>query len=355
MTHSDPDAVSPPPPVHTPPTVDPAMRSEAVDWLARLEQAPHDAALRAEIEDWLAQDLAHRLAYDEAASLWNQAPAAEAAPAPTSSDGLAGGLPNGPVLWDRTQVRPTRCGIIVAAGFALIAAIAFAAFPTVQLWTMADHRTGAELREIALDDGSRITLDRRTAIAVSSTATPHMVDLLAGQAYFEIPLAPARPMVVTARGVTIAAPAPGASEAAFDVAASDDGVAVAVRSGAVSVGTTSLGAITDVTAGLQAKLPRGRAPVLEPISPDAVAAWRTQRLAFDGTTLREAVQEIARSLDTLVVFTDERIADQRVTSSVDLSRPDEALRTVVQLAGGQVAMFTSYLTVIASRGPLGTP
>jgi transmembrane sensor len=344
------------------PNEDPALRSQAVDWLRRLEQAPSDVALRAEIDAWLSQDVRHRQAYDDAASLWTQAPKPEpeAIPAPDLATALPGGLPNGPVLWDRTQALPRRWGVAAMAGLALLAAAAFVAFPTVQLWTMADHRTGAgELREIALDDGSRLTLDGRTAIAVSFTAAQRTVDLLSGQAFFEVAPA-ARPFVVTARGVTIrvAATASGKmafDKVAFDVTAPDEGVAVAVQSGAVSVSEAALGAIAEVTAGLQLKLPRNRGPFVEPIRPGEVAAWRDRRLAFHGTTLRDAVREIARSLDTIVVFADERIADQPVTATVDLSRPDEALRTVVQLKDGRVTTFTPYLTVISSRSLLGSP
>ncbi len=337
------------------PNEDPALRSQAVDWLRRLEQAPTDMALRAEIDAWLSQDVRHRQAYDDAASLWTQAPKPEpeAIPAPDLAAALPGGLPNGPVLWDRTQALPRRWGVAAMAGLALLAAAAFVAFPTVQLWTMADHRTGAgELREIALDDGSRLTLDGRTAIAVSSTAAQRTVDLLSGQAFFEVAPA-ARPFVVTARGVTIRVAASG--KAVFDVTAPDEGVAVAVQSGAVSVSETALGAIAEVMAGLQLKLPRNRGPFVEPIRPGEVAAWRDRRLAFREMPLRDAVREIARSLDTIVVFADERIADQPVTATVDLSRPDEALRTVVQLKGGRVTTFTPYLTVISSRSLLGSP
>ena len=336
---------------------DPALRSQAVDWLRRLEQAPTDTALRAEIDAWLSQDVRHRQAYDDAASLWTQAPKPEpeAIPAPDLAAALPGGLPNGPVLWDRTQALPRRWGVAAMAGLALLAAAAFVAFPTVQLWTMADHRTGAgELREIALDDGSRLTLDGRTAIAVSFTPTQRTVDLLSGQAFFEVAPA-ARPFVVTARGVTIRVADTASGKTAFNVTAPDEGVAVAVQSGAVSVSETALGAIAEVTAGLELKLPRNRGPFLEPIRPGEVAAWRDRRLAFRDTPLRDAVREIARSLDTIVVFADERIAEQPVTATVDLSRPDEALRTVVQLKDGRVTTFTPYLTVISSRSLLGSP
>lgn len=332
------------------PNEEPALRSQAVDWLRRLEATPHDAALRAEVDGWLSLDARHRLAYDEAASLWHQAPEPETAPdaAPSAVPDVGPGLPHGPVLWDGSKARP-RWWILAVAVAAVAAGLAALALPAVQLRIAADHRTGvAEVREIALADGSRVTLDASTAIAVSFTATRRTVALLSGQAFFEVTPSRELPFVVTTRGVTVSATSEGTGSE-FDVLTSEEGVAVAVRSGAVTVSEQALGAVDELTPGLQLKLPRNRGPLLAPMRPDEVARWRDRRLAFSGTPLREAVGQIGRYLETVIVFADERIGDVPVMATVDLRRPAEALRTVVGLGDGRVTEVTPYLTVISSR------
>ena len=51
----------------------------------------------------------------------------------------------------------------------------------------------------------------------------------------------------------------------------------------------------------------------------------------------------------MIVFADSRIADSLVSGIIDLDRPDDALRALVDLQQGRITRISPYLTVISSR------
>ena len=76
------------------------------------------------------------------------------------------------------------------------------AAPPMLLQLQADHVTStAEQRSIELPDGSRVTLAPASAIAVSYVAAERRVDLLSGEAFFQVQPNADRPFRVTARTV----------------------------------------------------------------------------------------------------------------------------------------------------------
>lgn len=311
------------------------IRGQAVEWLMRLQESPGDERLRAELDGWLARDARHRDAYEEMASIWGQAERVGALRA------------NRP----RVDIGPVRAASAgrkrwgLAAGLAIAASLALVLVPKAQLWLAADHLTGvAELRDVVLDDGSRIALDAQTAISVEYTGTQRTVTLLSGQGYFEVTPSRARPFVVKAENVSVRV-----TGTAFSVGLSEANVAVAVRSGSVNVSEQAKGTVADLTAGQQVRLSRTGAVALGDVATDDVAAWRERRLVVYDVPIRQVVEQIARHTKAVVVFADSGIADQPVTATVDLQHPDEALRTVVGLRYGKVTEISPYLVVISAR------
>ncbi len=148
----------------------------AMDWLLRLEAAPHDAALRAELAAWCEADPAH-------ASAWRRAQ--------ETLHAVADVLPAHSAEW------PVRKPVVAKAGrwprlrLAGVTAAAIAAclllflVPGLVPGLQPDHATRtAELREIVLGDGSRVSLGPRTGLDVRLRADRRTADLLDGEAYF---------------------------------------------------------------------------------------------------------------------------------------------------------------------------
>lgn len=309
------------------------LQGQVIEWLVRLEGAPDDPMLRAEFEGWLSQSDGRRRAYAAVQQVWGTsarlAPLAaarrEAARAKRPWHGLNG----------------RRAAL---AAVAIAACIAFLAVPVLQLRLAADHMTGtAELRDLMLEDGSRVTLDADSAIAVDYTAGRRGVRLLSGQAYFEVTPSAARPFVVMAGAVDVTV-----TGTAFNVATSSAGMAVAVQSGTVRVSRNGSEALAALFPGQSLKVANGTVSrgAIEPLD---VGAWKDRRLIAYDAVLRDIVEQVGRHMPGVIVFADSAIANSRVSGIVDLRRPAEALHALVDLQQGKVTTLTPYLTVISSR------
>lgn len=313
------------------------LRSEAVDWLVRIQGAPGDSAARAGLDAWLASSDAHRRAYRSVERVWK----------------LTGELPSGrpspaEEVVDLSRVRRTRRAWGLAATV-LAACAALWFFPSLKLRLQADHLTGvAELRQLTLEDGSIVHLDAASAIAVRYDKGRREVELLAGKAFFKVVSARDRPFVVTADNVAVTV-----RGTAFDVGSSRDGVSVAVQSGTVEVLVSGSGR------GVLSTLTRGERMVVDPqgafarsqVAPEDVASWREHRLVVDGATLREVVDELGRHQRGVIVLSDRSLADRRITGVFDLRRPLDALQAVARTQHGSVLELSPYLTIVSASKP----
>ncbi len=313
------------------------LRSEAADWLVRINGAPQDSDARAGLEAWLASNEAHRRAYRSVERVWmlsGELPSA--APSPAHK------------VVDLSRVRRTRRAWGLAAAV-LAACVAFWFFPTLRLHFQADHLTGvAELRELTLEDGSIVHLDAASAIAVRYDKGRREVELLAGQAFFKVVSARDRPFVVTAGNVAVTV-----KGTAFDVGSSRDGVSVAVQSGTVEVlvSGSDRNVLSTLMRGERMVVDRQGAFARSQVSPDDVASWREHRLVVDGATLGEVVDELGRHHRGVILVSDRSLADRRITGVFDLRRPLEALHTVARTQHGSVLEISPYLTIVSSSKP----
>ena len=116
----------------------------ALDWLLRIEAAPGDRLLRAQRDAWLAEQPSHAAAYRQAERVWRLTGAASPATGPSR-----------PVRWRR--------GGLALAAAALAACLVL--WLATSVLVRADYRTGAgETRDVALPDGSTVSLDADSAI-----------------------------------------------------------------------------------------------------------------------------------------------------------------------------------------------
>lgn len=168
-----------------------------------------------------------------------------------------------------------------------------------------ETRSG-EVRDVALPDGSHVTLGALSAISVQFSAERRSVDLRRGEALFQVNHDPQRPFVVAAgtRAIT-------AIGTAFVVRRDSDRVEVAVTEGAVSVMQQAPG-----SAPLLSFLPRepatysqearitggqrvtyddaGHSTPIEPADAVAVTGWSKGRLEFDHQPMRYVIETVNR-------------------------------------------------------------
>jgi transmembrane sensor len=183
------------------------------------------------------------------------------------------------------------------AGGAVAAALAlFVAVPMFQGEAVdaADYRTGAgQTRNIALADGSHVTLGPASHLAVSGGDQGRMT--LEGGAWFDIRHNPGRQLVITAGGQQISD-----IGTKFDVLALGGEVRVAVAEGVVSVGPQARQAIR-VPAGKRISIDSANSAELADISAREVGGWRTGRLSYSDVPLSLVAADISRYVGRRVI------------------------------------------------------
>ena len=304
-------------------STDDDLLAEAVDWRLRIEAAADDEALRAALDAWLARSEAHRSAWRDVERMTR----------------VAAALPADYAHPPRRRPRPAFAALAIAA------CIAFLFLPTLQLWLASDYQTAtAELRRITLDDGSVVSLDAASAIAVRYGAARREVALLSGRAFFEVVPAADRPFVVAVDDATVTV-----TGTAFDVRSSAQTTSVAVQSGTVEVALDhGRRPAAMLTRGQRLDIDRKSDRVAKADIPtDDIASWRNRRLVVDRATVAEVVEELGRHYSGVVLLRDGALADRLVSGIFDLRQPIEALQAAVRTHDGSVTRITPYVVVIS--------
>ncbi|WP_296346416.1 FecR domain-containing protein [Reyranella sp.] len=320
-------------------------------WAFRLQDAPDDAGLRAELADWLAESDVHAEAWALTQRAWQvtgQARAAFAHEWPTASSTRS--VVSRPTVShgqsNVTPLRRRRFGVRVTALAIAACLLLVFALPVLRVQLNASHATSvAEMREVSLEDGSRVTLAASSAISVSFAAGAREVTLLEGAAYFEVAPDRARPFTVRAGPVSTTV-----TGTAFDVAMTDRTVSVAVASGSVRVARTDnlSSSLADLGAQQGVVVDRSSGTVVETaLQPGTVAAWRKGRLIVENALLTDVVAALDRSHAGSIVVASESLRGKRVTGVYDLADPAGALRVLSAPYGGVVRAFTPYLLVLS--------
>lgn len=307
-----------------------SRREQALDWLMRLQQAPHDPHLRETFEQWRASDAANAEAYRKAERVWQLT--GQLAPTTTQH------WPKAPVVQLPARRRRWWLGAAVAA--CLLVAVA----PSLSLRLQADYRTGqGETRDVTLVDGSVVQMDSDTAIAVDYSGARRDVRLLTGQAFFEVKPDKGKPFRVHAEAIEVTV-----TGTAFNVEIRPGRVGVDVQHGSVRVADEQGAHVLAgaLTAGQRLRYRDGLAQV-QAFVPSQVAAWRQGQLIADDQPVAELVQALARYLPGKVLLRDQALGEKRVTGVYDLRKPETALRAVVRPHGGEVRSYGPWLLVLS--------
>lgn len=291
--------------------------SEATDWLILLQDDPEDADLRRRFDAWLAAEPLHAAAWmatrQTSDMLGGMAPAHAESWQPFVTAMRTGQQPvswNGAVpgrLAGKRSVMGWRAGFGVAA---LAACLAFVLLPSAMLHLRADHVTGtAEMRTLALDDGSTVALAPDTAIAIAYDDRERRIDLLAGEAFFIVGHDQTRPFRVWTGQVRTTD-----IGTAFSVRRAEDGVMVAVQQGSVRVddGAASPPVFESLTEGQSVRVSwsgeivRGGEPSTQ------VAAWRHGQLIAQDQPMREVVGRLRPYFRGAIILAPSAPADRSV-------------------------------------------
>lgn len=322
---------------------DPVWNS-ALDWLERVQQAPQDQALLSACQAWQAEHPAHAKAWRKAERVWRlsgEVPAQFAqhwAPAPAP---VAISTPMPAVAKARRRIS-RRTWI----GGALAASLVLAILPQTAAWNADYVSKIGETRQIKLSDGSQVTLGSDSALADRMDGGARNVELLRGEAYFEVTRDPARPFTVKAGSTAVQV-----TGTAFDVRFDTRQTNVAVAHGSVKVSDSRLYSSaldTALVAGDQVQLDYASDALLRSrLQASQIASWRQQQLIANDQSIGDLVEQLRRYHQGLILLQDKTLAAQKVTGVYDLRNPEAALRALVQAHGGQVKVANAYLWIVS--------
>lgn len=309
----------------------------AAQWVARLDGRPLDDAERDAFRDWLEADPDHRLAFEEAHSAWRSLDLLRRAPGPL-----------------RALARPGRRKPVSRAGMAgLIALLAVGLLalryqigdPWIAL--AADWRTApGQMRQVTLDDGSRVDLGPDSAIAVAFGADERRVTLLAGEAFFQ-----AMPRAGAERRSFVVEAAHGTTTALgtqFLVEARADGARVTAVEHRIEIAVPERGderVVLSPGSAVEYDLSRGLGPVAAS-DVDEATAWRKGLLVFDSVPLEDVVRKLDRYRRGRIVIANPRLAQRKVSGVFASGDLEGVIRTITAELGASASSLPPLVTVL---------
>ncbi|GGA87731.1 histidine kinase [Brucella endophytica] len=318
-----------------------SLSEEAADWLLRLTQNAHDPALAASFNEWLARSPGHRSAWERTQKTWS----------------LLGHVPptfrrawdDGAIAVPDVAARPAspwvRRGLLaVSAGLA--ACIVAILIPAIMMRATADYVTATgENRTIALSDGSTVQLGGGSAIKLGFTDGRREVELLAGEAFFDVRHMADKPFIVEAGGVKVEV-----LGTAFDVRLAAQTADVALARGSVKASFATGGRRSEETLspGQMLVIDRETGGMkISTVAVEDIGAWRGGNLHVVDAAIGSVVERLRRYHSGWIVLSDPALADERVTGVYDLRDPDRALRALVAPYGGVVHEVTPLARIIS--------
>lgn len=311
------------------------IEHDAAAWLARRDAGPWGEAEQAALEAWLEAATAHRVAWLRLQAAWEQSARLRALDTPARA-APAPGLPDLREVRfaarDRARPRRRRIG---GAALALAACLVLA-------WGLGGYRGAfdaaptrhyqsalGQTRQVALADGSQVTLGSASRIAVRLARTRREIVLEDGEAFFAVAHDRQRPFVVAA----------GARQAVavgtrYAVRRDGEALRVVVTEGTVRLDTPAAAgdAATLLPAGSIAEADARGVRVRRPgvAAAERLLDWRNGLLAFRDTPLNEAVAEFNRYNRRQLVVADARAGALRVGGQFRWDNLDGFVRLLEQ-------------------------
>lgn len=321
------------------------MLDAAADWHACLREPEPDAGLavarKADFDRWIAADPRHARAYARIERLWVklEAPVAEI----MRSDPAAAVTNGQRRHWLATLLpRPAWA----AASLAFLLLVGAFQIDDVVTSLRSDHRTVVgERASLELDDGSRVTLNTDSAITAEMNPERRQVDLLRGEAWFDVAADSDRPFVVATEVGRIRV-----TGTSFGVRLDDDAAVVALTKGELDLrigdGPDDTAPALMLTAGHQARLSHDGAFGPTALNNAAATAWLRGQIVFFDTPLPDVVAELNRYRAGRILILDGDLDGLTVSGVFPANNPNAGLDAIASTLPVRVTRLTDLLVIL---------
>lgn len=354
------------------------IAEEAAEWAIRIDAGRLTLADRELLAQWLTASPVHVGELLTASSLLAGMPQLERGNSPPIEALLAEAAPEvipllgnertGPGRDDRAPPAPSRSTPgrvlpVLAASLALVLTAALgillsqaATGPASSEESAAIDVPGArpvstgfgEQRSIVLEDGSIVHLNTDTRLSVALSGTQRRIDLLRGEALFEVAHDPSRPFRVYA-GDTLTQ----ALGTKFNVRRIGEVISIVVVEGKVLVNKRGSRRTLQepgdppaeaksaspmlLVAGNQADLGEVVAlPIIRPADIESATSWRLRKISFQDRSLDSIAQEFNRYNQKKIVVPDSRLGSRRLSGVFNADDP-ESFIAFLELSAGVTA------------------
>lgn len=323
------------------------VATEAADWYARLRAPDVSELERVRFRAWLASDPARRHEFEAIDSFWDKLEAIHDSPEVARV--------RTHLLARRRRIRDSRLRGTCAIAATLVLALTGSWFWS--RWNADRYVTQiGQMRAVRLPDGSVATLNSGTELKVRYSQGRRGVELLRGEAHFDVAKDPSHPFLVMAGGGQVEA-----LGTVFDVYTGSDKVTVTLVQGTVAVTPDSRAVpTTGGESSVRKAIEAGTADVVDssvivltageqlsyPMTPSAstssharaassrILRWRGSRLNFTNTPILEAIAEANRYSSEQIVLDAPQLTNARISGVFEAGRNDlfaEGLRAYFRL------------------------
>ena len=305
-------------------------------WVARIDRGPLIDVERQALETWLAGDPRRQGAFARANAVMARMDEARHSTLDTSY------ALRGAALKRRQLI-----------GGGLAAACAGVAVMGARSWSapLVLRSSKGEIRRVPLPDGSNVTLNTESLLKVRYTRRSRDVQLLSGEALFNVATDHERPFVVEAGDVRLRG-----GGTSFVVRKDEQGpVRVMVQTGHVEMTCKGAPSPLLVAANAAAVVPEaGFTNQVAPSAPVALDAdevarrlsWQDGLLAFNGETLGQAAAEFARYSSTRIVIDDPTLAAEPLSGLYASSDPGGFARDVALSFGARTVSAADGVHIV---------
>ncbi len=307
----------------------------AANWVVRRDLGRLSHEEQAEFERWLAADVRHLGAYGRAEAVLGRL------------ERLNGGALEPALHDDSKQPAWTRRRVLLTGGAAagLVAAVGVAAIRTGLHEEMISTEIG-QMREVVLADGSVVSLNTNSELSVQFTGDARNINLLRGEALFDVAKDRHRPFIVSAGDTRVRVVGTSFTVSRLP----EKPIQVLVREGIVELQRADSHEALPVRASANIRaIASPGAPIVTVAMPEAELArdleWQHGRIALDNETLGDAAEEFARYSEVRIMV-DPSVSNRTVTGLFASDDPvgfakaaASVLKLQMEVKGTEVRIF----------------
>ncbi|MEF3076817.1 FecR family protein [Methylobacter sp. Wu1] len=305
---------------------------QAAAWFVRLRAENVADEEKAVFARWLAHDPAHRQAYADICMLWGDAALkralSEAETKPPEISCL------------KKEARP-RQRLLLAMAACLALAFVFRVELTVLL--QADYATKVgEQKTVRLEDGSVVTLNTDSALAVTMQGGQRTIELLKGEAFFDVQPDARRPFVV--HGDHSITRVLGTRFFVHEKGHSDE---VKVLSGRVEVTDGQRWRQSVVLHdGDAVSVDRDGHSATGRLDTKLTTSWLNGYLVFEDIALGDVIEQVQRYRNGVVIFKDNSLRQLKINGRINLRDPAHILETLEKSLSVRITHLSDWLVII---------